>query len=180
MAKSTPSIKAAFGISFLSLAISSTHASVLLPRGPQTNATCLNNYSWMENESGLSSCLVAAYVMTACGTTNFAVLALQDGNHYDQPGVKGDEVNSCSCSWAGYNMLMACTACQGFDDSIFGWAPWKQNCDEKYLSNTTYFPFAEDFVIGTTLPYWAGQNPLSWGGGRFDAVAARSLYEEGS
>lgn len=133
-------------------------AASLFPRGPQTNATCLHEFSWMDNESGLSACLVAAYVMSSCGSgsessspcpapnvnvasnsTDFAVLSLVDGAHYDEPGKGENVVTSCSwcvwtcfavlegsicaSSWAGYNMLAACTACQGFEDSIFGCVP---------------------------------------------------------
>lgn len=40
----------------------------LLPRGPQSNATCSNDFQWAENSKGLFPCVVAAYVDAACGS----------------------------------------------------------------------------------------------------------------
>ncbi len=45
------------------------HASAsIVPRGPQTNATCSSDYDWTDNNSGFSPCLLASYLIGSCLT----------------------------------------------------------------------------------------------------------------
>ncbi|KIY64339.1 hypothetical protein CYLTODRAFT_425309 [Cylindrobasidium torrendii FP15055 ss-10] len=147
--------------------------------GPSTNAVCKDEYAWMNNEAGLSPCLVWAHVMTSCGTEDFDVLALPTNSHYDPPGEGKNEPSECSCSWAGYNLMGACTVCQDTDGGINAWGPWKKGCPDSDLSNTTYFPYDHQYTLDVKLPYWASEDPMTWTNSRFDAVACKALDDQG-
>lgn len=86
----------------------------LLPRGPQSNATCSNDFQWAENSKGLFPCVVAAYVDAACGSggeymvikvlwcaidsdilcVDWLVPQLQAGEHYSVPSATANP-----CTW---------------------------------------------------------------------------------
>ncbi|KAG5220610.1 hypothetical protein IMY05_C4556000300 [Salix suchowensis] len=85
----------------------------------QTDAVCDTSYVWASNSKQQTPCIVAAYVNGACGTIPassaykflaYKVTKLIDGNRYNAPNATN--ANPCSCSWASYNLLSACTACQ--------------------------------------------------------------------
>ncbi|KAF9073490.1 hypothetical protein BDP27DRAFT_280610 [Rhodocollybia butyracea] len=95
--------------------------------GPSTNATCLSGFSWANDAAGNSPCFVAAAVVGACLNADYNVPPLIPGNHY----ANAQPVNGCSC---------ACTACQGFNESILTWAGYNTNCTGSLISNTTYYP----------------------------------------
>ncbi|KIY62894.1 hypothetical protein CYLTODRAFT_494333, partial [Cylindrobasidium torrendii FP15055 ss-10] len=143
--------------------------------GPNTNVQCKSEYGWMNNEAGQSPCLVWAHVMTSCGTADFDVLAVSPNSHYDPPGKGKNEPSACSCSWAGYNLMGACTVCQGVGGGIDAWGPWKKECSKSDLSDTTYFPYDKDYTVDVKIPYWAGANPMNWTNSRFDTDAAKSI-----
>ncbi|KAJ7223361.1 hypothetical protein GGX14DRAFT_657989 [Mycena pura] len=87
-------------------------------RGAQSEALCRPELGWADNTEGFSPCLLTAFVWGACFTGNGDVPALIPGDHYDNPN--STTANLCTCSWAAYNLISACTACQGqgFDASV--------------------------------------------------------------
>ncbi|KII86300.1 hypothetical protein PLICRDRAFT_114629 [Plicaturopsis crispa FD-325 SS-3] len=146
-------------LSFPALVLSAAHPGVesIGRRTAQTTATCTGSFNWMENERGLSPCLVSAYVQGACTTNDFTTPAIQAGNNYNAPS--GSTANACTCSWASYNLLQACTICQ---ERLLAetcrnnrWAAYQEGC-AKYISATTYFPAGVTLASNTTLPAWAG------------------------
>lgn len=163
------------------MAVAIASASIV-PRGPQTNATCSADYNWTDNESGLSPCLLASYLLGSCLTGDYGVWALPANSHYDPPNVGSMSSTPCSCSWSVYNLLGACTVCQGNVNSVVSWGFYKAECNDSDLSNTTFFPYDKGFELPdmASIPYWATQNPLNWNGGRFDPSDAKSLDSQGN
>ncbi|PBK91863.1 hypothetical protein ARMGADRAFT_1166057 [Armillaria gallica] len=162
------------------MAVALASASIV-PRGPQTNATCSSDYDWTDNKSGLSPCLLASYLIGSCLTGDYGVWALPADSHYDPPNVGSMSSTPCSCSWSVYNLLSACTVCQGDVDSIPSWGFYKDECPDDDLSTTAFFPYDKGYELSdsASIPYWATQNPLNWTGGRFDSSAAKNLASQG-
>ncbi|KAK0207863.1 hypothetical protein DFS33DRAFT_1379413 [Desarmillaria ectypa] len=160
------------------LLISSSAA--LVPRGPQTNATCTSDFTWADNAAELNPCSVVAYVMASCLTDTYYVWALSNDTHYDRPGDGAISATPCSCSWAAYNLFGACTACQAGSHASWGWAAYKANCGDN-LSTTTFFPYDKSYTLpaAASIPYWAAQDPSTWNNGQFNSVQAKNLSMEG-
>ncbi|EAU93622.2 hypothetical protein CC1G_02852 [Coprinopsis cinerea okayama7 len=109
----------------------------ILTREATTNATCLPEFIWANNARGKSPCRMAAEVIAPCHGGRWFIPSLPPGGErfyrYDQP--KGDEANTCSCSWAAYNLISACTACQGSPQSVRLWSDYKLFCPSQALNN---------------------------------------------
>ncbi|KIM71923.1 hypothetical protein PILCRDRAFT_489302 [Piloderma croceum F 1598] len=120
------------------------------------NASCLSEFSWMNNGKGQSPCVVAAWEEEPCASSTWNIVALPPGFQYDPPN--STEANPCSCSWATYNLFAACTVCQSSTDFV-SWGDWQYNCGE-FVSDTTYFPSDKNFTLPseTSIPFWAGTN----------------------
>ncbi|KAJ8503267.1 hypothetical protein ONZ45_g11013 [Pleurotus djamor] len=140
----------------------------------QTDAVCDTSFGWASNSRQQTPCIVAAYVNGACGTNTYRVTKLLDGNRYNAPNAT--TANPCSCSWASYNLLSACTACQGMEQSIPTWDAWIFQCSD-FLSSS-YFPPGITLASGTSIPYYAGTNPENWPNHQFDPVQARAIATE--
>ncbi|KAK0185013.1 hypothetical protein F5146DRAFT_1125377 [Armillaria mellea] len=147
------------------MAVALASASIV-PRGPQTNATCSPDYDWADNKPGLSPCLLASYLLGSCLTGDYGVWALPANSHYDPPNV--GSMSSTPCSWIGrsswsvYNLLGACTILftKGFSGS--------------FLTMKGF-----ELPDSASIPYWATENPLNWTGGRFDPSDAQRLASQG-
>ncbi|KAG2342668.1 hypothetical protein BDR05DRAFT_963884 [Suillus weaverae] len=79
-------------------------------------ATCISGYSWMNDSQGYSPCLTVAYVEAACAGNNYDQPVLNSGYSYSLPN--SSTANACYCSWSSYNLMMACTICQGTNNSV--------------------------------------------------------------
>ncbi|KAF7367650.1 hypothetical protein MSAN_00828600 [Mycena sanguinolenta] len=156
------------------LAASALAAQSLDLRSEQTQAQCSSDFDWAENSLKLTPCLLAAYVWGSCFTDNWNVPQLTQGNHYDNPN--STTANLCTCSWAAYNLLSACTACQGFDSAVLNWAAYEQNCT--YFLTNTWFPDNVTLPTGTAIPFWAGTDPTTWSDGRFNSAQAKLIAQE--
>ncbi|KAJ7596531.1 hypothetical protein C8J56DRAFT_290095 [Mycena floridula] len=147
----------------------------LVPRGAQTTASCSADFLWANNALGNNPCLVAAYLIGACHSDNWLVPAMTTGGtKYDIPP------DACSCSWATYNTLSACAACQGQSGAIQTWATIKTstNCSSFASAATTYFPPDTPIEGGITIPFWAGTAPTTWNNGIFNTAQAQVLANE--
>ncbi|KAG7443391.1 uncharacterized protein BT62DRAFT_935003 [Guyanagaster necrorhizus] len=162
------------------MAVTLASASTIVPRGPQTNATCTSDYDWTDNESGLSPCLLASYLLGSCLTGDYGVWSLPADSHYDPPNVGTMSSTPCSCSWSVYNLLSACTVCQGNVNSVLSWAYYKAECPDNDLSTTTFYPYDKGYELPepASIPYWAAQNPLNWPDGSFDSSDAKDLSSQ--
>ncbi|KAF5385544.1 hypothetical protein D9757_006769 [Collybiopsis confluens] len=136
--------------------------STLVGRGPVSNATCLTGFGWADNAGNSTPCLVAAAVVGGCGNANYTVPLLKSGNSYHSPGGDGVPVNSCSCSWAAYNLYSACTACQGLS-----------------LSVLTYYPADTSTLDNTSIPFYATVLPTTWTNAIFNTTQAQDISEQG-
>ncbi|KAL0945580.1 hypothetical protein HGRIS_014740 [Hohenbuehelia grisea] len=151
-------------------------ASHLVKRQFQSDAVCDSSFSWAANSKQQTPCIAAAYVNGACGTNTYKVVKLLDNNRYDAPNAT--TANACTCSWASYNLLSACTACQNQPNSIPTWDAWIYECSN-HVSDSTYFPQAITLPGGTSIPYYAGTNPKSWTNHQFDVNQAKALAAQG-
>lgn len=155
----------------------SVQSSTLSQRAAQTSVVCPADFNWAQNKAGLSPCLLAALASDACTGTGWEVDPLSADQHYS---VNKEAANACTCSWAAYNLLQACTACQGFEGSVQNWATISTgtNCTG-YISTTEYFPENVKFQGDASVPYWATLDPSTWSFGRFDPDQAKELASEG-
>ncbi|KAJ7206968.1 hypothetical protein B0H12DRAFT_1243214 [Mycena haematopus] len=135
-------------------------------RSEQTQAQCSSDYDWASNSLGLTPCLLTARI----GMWP----QLSQGQSYTNPN--STTANLCTCSWAAYNLISACTACQGFDSAVENWAAYDQSCGGFLTS--TYFPANVTLPKGTAIPFWAGTDPTTWNDGRFNTAQAQLLAEE--
>ncbi|KAF8627288.1 hypothetical protein AX17_006333 [Amanita inopinata Kibby_2008] len=141
--------------------------------GSTTDVVCGAQFSWMKNSMGVSPCLLAATLSGACSAGNWFVPLLHGGS-YSPPG---KNASYCTCSWAVYNFLGACTACQG-SSLIDTWSYYSDGCGS-YETNV-YFPTNEATLpTGTLIPYWAARDPTTWEAGRFNVDQAKSLDDQG-
>ncbi|KAJ7139202.1 hypothetical protein C8R44DRAFT_301762 [Mycena epipterygia] len=155
-------------------ATSTLAARSLEGRSEQTQGRCSNDFNWASNSAGFSPCLLTAYVWGSCFTGNWNVPALTPGNSYDNPNTT--TANLCTCSWAAYNLISACTACQGFDTDPQNWAAYSQSCGA-FLTDT-YFPSNITLPTGTAIPFWAAKDPRTWSDGHFNTAQAQQLAQE--
>ncbi|KAF9466912.1 hypothetical protein BDZ94DRAFT_1250076 [Collybia nuda] len=166
-------------LTVLALAIDGNALKITLEgRGIQTQAKCSNDFTWADNSKGEIPCLVAARIIGNCNTGNWNIPAVNSTSHYTPPDSAEKSSNPCTCSWATYNLLSACTACQGFDSSVFTWAGYMEKCNTKDLSSTGY-PFSQvPFPPVTSIPYWAMTDPHTWPNQKFDVTAAKALDDK--
>ncbi|KAJ7073474.1 hypothetical protein B0H15DRAFT_61617 [Mycena belliarum] len=161
-------------LGLICLHAASTLALTMDKRSEQTQAKCSPDFSWADNSQGLSPCLLTAFVWGSCFTGNWNVPALQQGETYSNPN--STTANLCTCSRAAYNLISACTACQGLDSSIQNWAAYDQGCSG--FQTDAYFPSNVTLPTGTAIPFWAGTDPASWNDGRFDAAQAQLVAKQ--
>ncbi|KAJ7223358.1 hypothetical protein GGX14DRAFT_351874 [Mycena pura] len=102
-------------------------------RGAQTEVQCSSDFNWADNSESLSPCTLTAIVWGACFTGNWDVPVLKPGDHYVNPN--STTANTCTCSWAAYNLISACTSCQNLDASVQTWAAYDQDCN-RFLTDT--------------------------------------------
>ncbi|KAJ7106441.1 hypothetical protein C8R43DRAFT_210555 [Mycena crocata] len=146
----------------------------LYQRAAQSQAICSPDFNWADNSQNLSPCSVSAAIFGSCGTGNWNMVPLQPGNKYDNPNATS--ANSCACSWTAYNLISACTACQGLDASIANWAAWDMSCSS--FKTDIYFPSNVTLPTGTAIPFWASTNPATWNDGRFNVAQAKTYADE--
>ncbi|KAH7884087.1 hypothetical protein F5I97DRAFT_1648458 [Phlebopus sp. FC_14] len=149
------------------------HPNVLVP---VSNATCLSDYAWMNNEEGYDPCLTVAYVIAACAGDTWTQPALPSGYTYDPPN--GTTATPCYCSWSCYNLMMGCTLCQGSDytSDIETWAHFSQNCPSSY--SDVYFPSGYELLGDASIPYWSSIDPNTWTSAVFNYEQAQSYANE--
>ncbi|KDR68768.1 hypothetical protein GALMADRAFT_256619 [Galerina marginata CBS 339.88] len=160
--------------SILAASMALARGSLLLPRTIQSPATCTLDFSWMDNAENDSPCQVAAQVNAICNGGNWIVPALNASFHYALPDPASGTATFCTCSWASYNLISACTICQNqeFASENVQFTVYTANCAGK-LSNT-YFPSNITLPSGVAIPAWAGTDPSTWTNGLFNVSAAKA------
>ncbi|KAI6153052.1 hypothetical protein BKA82DRAFT_4085441 [Pisolithus tinctorius] len=141
-----------------------------------SSAQCESGYEWMDNQETTPPCLLVAYVIAACVGNSWTQPALPPGSHYDGPS--GQTVTPCYCSWSCYNLMMACTLCQGPNntDSLQTWPAFVQNCTSS--DTDVYFPSSYSIAGNETIPYWAAIDPTTWEAQIWNEQQAYQYYQE--
>ncbi|PPQ63554.1 hypothetical protein CVT24_004784 [Panaeolus cyanescens] len=147
-------------------------------RAAQTSAICDAKYQWMNNQGGDSPCLAAARLGAICNSGNWVIgslIAPNGTSTYGNPS--GLKANFCTCSWSYYNLISACTACQGLEYLVSIWSSYKAGCAG--LESSTYFPANFTLPTSVTIPFWAGTNPTQWPNEQFSVSAAQQIDDKG-
>ncbi|OJA10612.1 hypothetical protein AZE42_09932 [Rhizopogon vesiculosus] len=170
-------------------------------RSISSNATCTtdNVYAWMNDEQGNSPCLTVAYVEAACiGNSYYLQPSLMVNYSYSLPN--STTANACYCSWSSYNLMMACTLCQGSEFSTSVWTQVIHLMLSKLLiislidglsgqvgapltllgQPSLYFPSGSGYVLseGASIPVWATLNPANWTSETFNVINAQEVYQQ--
>ncbi|KAG2049108.1 hypothetical protein BDR06DRAFT_961823 [Suillus hirtellus] len=144
-----------------------------------SSATCMSGYSWMDDSQGNSPCLTVAYVEGACTGNIYDQPVLQSGDMYSLPN--SSNANACYCSWSSYNLMMACTLCQGVStSSVSEWPAWTSGCTTNESWTQEYFPSGYVLAGDASIPYWATTNPATWTYETFNILGANSTYQKNS
>ncbi|KDR72110.1 hypothetical protein GALMADRAFT_143440 [Galerina marginata CBS 339.88] len=148
------------------------------PRVVQSQATCAAGFTWMQNAEAASPCLVTAEINAVCNGGDWNVPALSPGDAYSVPDSTEETANFCTCSWASYNLISACTVCQGlvFSSTVVQWVAYSALCDGK-LSDE-YFPSNATLPPGVTIPFWAAKDPTQWSNGIFNMTEAKKIADQ--
>ncbi|KAF8188262.1 hypothetical protein K438DRAFT_1972448 [Mycena galopus ATCC 62051] len=125
-------------------------------RSEQTEAQCSTAFDWASNSIGLTPCSLSAYVFGSCFSGNWNVPQLPPSGGFGYTTPNSTTANLCTCSWAAYNLISACTACQGLDPDVDNWAFYNQNCSDFFTD--AYFPSNVTLPVGTAIPFWAATN----------------------
>lgn len=151
----------------------------LLKRDATTNATCGPSFTWMANAKGDSPCQLTARLIAPCHGGNWNIRDLPADNvKYEPP--EGPEAESCSCSWAVYNLISACAICQGKPQAVITWSDYKLQCPPAVVSNESFYPADGRLSDDVKFPIWATKDPGSWRGSTFNFGEANDLYGSAS
>ncbi|KAG2066763.1 hypothetical protein BDR04DRAFT_1233804 [Suillus decipiens] len=137
-----------------------------------SNANCNDGYSWMNDGDGHTPCLTVAFVEAAY----YIQPILNPGYSYSLPNATSG--NQCYCSWSSYNLMMACTLCQGAN-STWQWPEWASGCTNQSWTEE-YFPSGYVLSGGATIPAWAATNPTTWTYSTFNIPDADATYQKNS
>ncbi|KAG1830032.1 hypothetical protein EV424DRAFT_373394 [Suillus variegatus] len=141
-------------------------------------AICMSEYSWMDDSQGNSPCLTVAYVEAPCYGNTYEQQILVNGDMYALPN--SSNANACYCSWSSYNLMMACTLCQGvITSSVSEWPAWAAGCTTNQSWTQEYFPSGL-VLAGASIPYWATTNPSTWTYETFNILDANATYQKNS
>ncbi|KAK7435695.1 hypothetical protein VKT23_019528 [Stygiomarasmius scandens] len=144
------------------------------------NANCSSGFSWAGNTRGDSPCALSAAVLAPCNKTGTQIVPPLSFGHdsYDPATLSGGAVSKCYCTWATYNLLSACAACQSFSSAVTTWSFFIRECDGN-LSANTYYPSGLVSDDNTEIPFYASVNPQTWTAMTFDVHQAKSITDQG-
>ncbi|KAL5518401.1 hypothetical protein ACEPAH_83 [Sanghuangporus vaninii] len=140
-------------------------------------ASCPSSFSWMDNGIGQDPCTIAAWLIALCvdPTSNSPASVAPIGNgqtSYLPPN--GTSATACTCSWAFYNTIEACTVCQDFTAQ-----EWAFSCNVLgQTSTSTYWQSSTSFSSRTRLPRWSILNPSKWDSGTFNEAQAEEIANQ--
>ncbi|KAF9463131.1 hypothetical protein BDZ94DRAFT_1298071, partial [Collybia nuda] len=171
----------------LSSAASSSSVVGLWSRAniPNVNATGVVcniglGFAWADNSRHISPCILLENLLSASsnGTaSNWKLNSLSTGMYYTPPTSEKTLINTCACTWVAYNLISACTACQGYNDSIQSWPVYSAQCDvvTDIVLPTQRLPDSQDVAI----PFWAATNPTQWYYQQFNISQAKAIAAQG-
>ncbi|KAH9487310.1 hypothetical protein JR316_0001383 [Psilocybe cubensis] len=162
-------------------------------RAGQTTATCTKDFVWMDNAHNASPCQVVAQLDALCNGGNWVIPSLTSGR-YNNPDPSAGTATLCTCSWASYNLISACTMCQNATSTVAMWDDYSSMCSGKLsttcvfwsfldipnLTDSTnrYFPSNYTLPTDLTIPFWAGTDPTTWPSRQFNVASAQQIARE--
>ncbi|KAH7925667.1 hypothetical protein BV22DRAFT_415790 [Leucogyrophana mollusca] len=140
-----------------------------------SEATCTPEYAWMNNAENQSPCLVVAYVEGLGLSLLYPSVPITIRL---TPPMQMHATDHARSSWSSYNLLMACTLCQGpqFENSTLTWAEFYSPACPSSFSDV-YFPSGYTLDTASSLPYWASMNPQNWTNAQFNVDQALQIAD---
>ncbi|CAE6521301.1 unnamed protein product [Rhizoctonia solani] len=131
-----------------------------------SNVTCTEQ-TWSINSAGQSPCLVSAHLSAQCTTDNsWGVPAIGTTGPYSPPN--GTYANRCRCNSVQWNLLSACSMCQGGGAGT--WQRWTVNCSSSVITTPGEGGYPLTLPSGVQVPHWAYYDFTA--SGVFNAVIA--------
>ncbi|CAE6417484.1 unnamed protein product [Rhizoctonia solani] len=133
-----------------------------------SNVTC-TDLLWSANSAGWTPCLVSAHLSAQCTTDNswgvpavgtegpvsdlvpWGVPAVGTEGPYSPPN--GTYANRCRCNSVQWNLLSACSMCQGGGAST--WQRWTVNCSSTVTTTPSQGGYPLPIPAGVLVPHWA-------------------------
>ncbi|CEL57767.1 hypothetical protein RSOLAG1IB_02511 [Rhizoctonia solani AG-1 IB] len=110
--------------------------------------TCVSDYQWTINSLNQTSCLQSGYLSAQCNGGSWTVNGFPGGAPYKAP--QGEGANICRCNTVVWNLLQACSLCQGGRTS--SWGNWVANCSTNDI-NVGKYPL--NLPPSVAIPSWA-------------------------
>ncbi|KAH8988006.1 hypothetical protein EDB86DRAFT_3245645 [Lactarius hatsudake] len=104
---------------------------------------------WSFNSIGQNSCSVAAYLLGTCDGGEFTLYPILNSSFSYLGPPEDQAANLCFCSTVTYNLLSACSVCQGA--GLRTWSDYSHNCTKTMDPSTFPNPIPPD----TRVPQWA-------------------------
>ncbi|KAF9527099.1 hypothetical protein CPB83DRAFT_895530 [Crepidotus variabilis] len=143
----------------------------------QSSAICSPDFAWMANSKGASPCQTASNIDALCNNGNWNIPQLNASVKYSNPKTADGTASLCTCSWASYNLISACIACQGFPEQIPFWGDYSSDCAGKI--SESYWPNAITIPSNVVLPFWSTPNPTTWTNQKFTPSDAKNIAQQG-
>ncbi|KAH7344946.1 hypothetical protein B0J17DRAFT_712575 [Rhizoctonia solani] len=118
--------------------------------------TCVQEYQWTINSLNQTPCLQSGYLSAQCNGGNWNVPGIPSGAPYRQP--QGNGANICRCNTVVWNLIQACSLCQG--GRTANWGNWISNCS---TSNITIGSYPRQLPPYVAIPGWAYIDSTSQG-----------------
>lgn len=131
--------------------------------------------AWSVNTGQQSPCEIVSSVYGSCSNNTSGTISPTSPEDSFVP--VASNATLCTCSWASYNLLSACTFCATESPSLVSWDTWIKNCDG-LTSTTTYFPWDSGIRLPSNaaiIPYYASSNPSSYPSATFDESVASAI-----
>ncbi|KAI9459698.1 hypothetical protein BJY52DRAFT_356725 [Lactarius psammicola] len=120
-------------------------------------------WEWSYNSIGQDPCTIVAYLMATCYDGKFSLEPVLGPTH----GYLPVSPNPCDCSTVSFNLLSACSTCQGGTTS--SWTLYSENCTITVETST----FPNKVPPQTRVPQWALQDTTIEN--RWDATEAFTI-----
>ncbi|CAE6386000.1 unnamed protein product [Rhizoctonia solani] len=116
-----------------------------------SNVTCTDQL-WSLNSNDWSPCLVSAHLSAQCTTDNtWGVPAIGADGPYSPPN--GTYANRCRCNSVQWNLLSACSMCQGGQAGT--WQRWTVNCSSTVTTTANEGGYPLPIPNNVLVPHWA-------------------------
>ncbi|CAE6425435.1 unnamed protein product [Rhizoctonia solani] len=139
-----------FGEASLALGVLFAVANVQVTSAQVTSnvTTCVSEYQWTINTLNQTPCLQSGFLSAQCNGGSWNVNGFPGGAPYKAP--QGSGANICRCNSVVWNLLQACSLCQG--GRTASWGNWVSNCSTNDI-NVGRYPL--QLPPSVAIPSWA-------------------------